>query len=188
MNIPKKLRMGDTTKWRDNATTDVFGNDVTSTDWTLTYYLRTNAAKGHTVVSSAYTTGWETTISAANSATFIDGDWFWQAVATKGSETLTLGSGSIEVLKGLSYSGTPNPLDGRSQAVKDLEAIQSAIRSIVSGGVVQEYKIGTRDLKKYDLSDLIMLENKYKAEVVREKKSEMIANGLGNPHNLFLRF
>ena len=188
MNIPKKLRMGDTVKWRDDATKDIFNNDVTSTDWTLTYYLRTNAAKGHTVVSSAYTTGWETTISSANSATFIDGTWFWQAVATKGSETLTLGSGSIEVLKGLSYSGTPSPIDGRSQAVKDLEAIQAAIRAIVSGGVVQEYKIGTRDLKKYDLPDLIQLENIYNADVVREKKSEMIADGLGNPHNLFVRF
>jgi hypothetical protein len=32
-----------------------------------------------------------------------------------------------------------------------------------------------------------MLENKYKAEVVREQKAEKIANGLGNPHSLHIR-
>ena len=29
--------------------------------------------------------------------------------------------------------------------------------------------------------------NKLKSIVVREKKAEMIANGLGNPHNLYIR-
>jgi hypothetical protein len=187
VKIPKKIRIGDTIKWRDDATTDVFGDDVTSADWTLTYYLRTNASNGHTVASTSYLTGWETTIAASATASFVEGDWFWQALATKGSEKLTLGTGSLEVLKSYSYSGSPSAVDGRSQAVKDLEAIQAAIRTIVSGGVVQEYKIGSRDLKKYDLADLIMLENKYKAEVVREQKAEKIANGLGNPHSLHIR-
>jgi hypothetical protein len=33
-----------------------------------------------------------------------------------------------------------------------------------------------------------MRESQLKAEVVRERKANMIANGLGNPHNLFVRF
>ena len=32
-----------------------------------------------------------------------------------------------------------------------------------------------------------MLRDKYKAMVVREQKAQMIANGLGNPHNLYIR-
>jgi hypothetical protein len=53
---------------------------------------------------------------------------------------------------------------------------------------VQEYKIGTRSLKKYEMADLIALEGKLKAEVKREQAAQLAANGLGNPHNLFVRF
>jgi len=33
-----------------------------------------------------------------------------------------------------------------------------------------------------------MRESQLKAIVVREKKASLIAQGLGNPHNLFVRF
>jgi hypothetical protein len=58
----------------------------------------------------------------------------------------------------------------------------------MAGGAVQEYRIGTRSLKRYELADLLALESKLKADVARENKAAMIANGLGNPHNLFVRF
>ena len=60
--------------------------------------------------------------------------------------------------------------------------------AIVAGGVAKEYTIGNRNLKKYDMADLLQLESKLKAEVKREQMADMIANGLGNPHNLFVRF
>jgi hypothetical protein len=153
-----------------------------SASWTLTYYLRTNtASEGATVVGSAYGTGWEFTIAAATSAAFDAGDWYWQALATYGTEKVTLGAGQLEVLAALSYSGAPGAVDGRSQAQKDLDAVQAAIRAIVSGGVVKQYTIGNRSLSKYDLADLLQLEGKLKADVKREQMAELIANGLGNP-------
>jgi hypothetical protein len=189
VNIPTTIRAGDTVKWRDDASVDVFGNEVTSSDWTLKYYLRTNtASEGATVTGSAYGTGWEFTIAASTTADFDAGNWYWQAIATKDSESLTLGNGALTVEAALSYSGTPGAFDGRTQAQKDLDAVQAAIRAIVDGGVVQEYRIGTRNLKKYDLPDLIQLEGKLKAEVKREQQAELIANGLGNPRNMFVRF
>ncbi|MGB0957794.1 MAG: hypothetical protein ACPGUF_04920 [Litorivicinus sp.] len=191
MNIPSTIRAGDTVKWRDDASIDAFGAEVTNASWTLKYYLRTNtASEGATVTGSAYGTGWEFTLSATTSAAFDAGDWYWSAVATRTSpdETLTLGTGFLTVKAALSYSGTPGAYDGRTQAEKDLDAVQAAIRAIVDGGVVQEYRIGTRNLKKYDLPDLIQLEGKLKAEVKREQQAELMANGLGNPRNMFVRF
>ena len=191
MNIPSTIRAGDTVKWRDDASTDVFGNEVTSSVWTLKYYLRTNTAgEAATVTGSAYGTGWEFTLSATTTSAFLAGDWYWNAIATRTSpdETLTLGNGYLKVQTALSYSGTASAYDGRTQAQKDLDAVQAAIRAIVDGGVVQEYRIGTRNLKKYDLPDLIQLEGKLKAEVKREQQAELIANGLGNPRNMFVRF
>ena len=119
---------------------------------------------------------------------FDAGNWFYQAVANKsGQETQTIFSGAFEVLASRAYTGTPAALDGRSQLKKDLDAIDAAIRAIIEGGVVQEYKIGSRDVKKYELAELIMLRDRYKAMFVREQKAQMIANGLGNPHNLYIR-
>jgi hypothetical protein len=43
-------------------------------------------------------------------------------------------------------------------------------------------------LKRYELQDLIQLEGRLKAEVNREQMAEKIANGLGNPRNMFVRF
>ncbi len=189
MNIPSEIRAGDTIQWRDVAGVDNLGNEVSSSDYTLTYYLRFNAAsEGATVVGTAYGTGWQFSIAAATSVNFDAGTWYWQAVATKTGSTITLGSGQSTVLAALSYSGTPAALDGRSQAQKDLDAVQAAIRTIVAGGVAKEYTIGNRSLKKYDLTDLLALETKLKADVNREQKAQLIANGLGNPFNLFVRF
>lgn len=189
MKIPAQIRAGDTVKWRDVASRDVFGNAITSSDWTLTYYLRFDKThEGATVVGTVYGTGWEFSIAQGTSAGFDAGTWYWQAEATKAGEHVTLGAGQLTVLAGMSYTGLPAAFDGRTQAQKDLDAVQAAVRAMVSGGAVAEYSIGSRRLKKMELSDLLALESSLKAEVKREQKAAMIANGLGNPHNLFVRF
>lgn len=189
MKIPAQIRAGDTVTWRDDAARDNLGNAIDSGSWTLTYYLRTNKThEGATVVGTAYGTGWQFTIAQGTTAGFDAGQWYWQAEATKSGEHVTLGSGQLEVLASLSYAGQPAAFDGRSQAQKDLDAVQAAIRSIIAGGAVAEYTIGSRRLKKMEMADLLALEGKLKAEVKREQAAQLMANGLGNPHNLFVRF
>ena len=191
MNIPQKIQAGTTAIWVDDATVDIFGAAVDNTTYSLTYYLRANTAgEGVTIASVAYESGWKTTLAAATTSAMDAGTWYFQAVATKLSDAsvLELGRGSFTVEVSLAYAGTPGAFDGRSQAQKDLEAVQAAIRAIISGGGVSEYRIGNRSLKKYDLTELLALESRLKADVVREKKAEMIANGLGNPTSLFVRF
>jgi hypothetical protein len=190
MTIPSKVRAGDILQWRDSETQDVFGNAITSTEWSVTYYLRTNtASEAHITSSSAYLSGWQFTVASAVTANFDAGDWYFQAVADKsGAEKQTILSGQFEVLPSLVYSGSAAAYDGRSQIRKDLDQVQTAIRAVASGGGVKEYKIGTRQAKKYDLAELFQLEAKLKAELAREETKEKIANGLGNPRNLFVRF
>ena len=190
MTFPNEIRTGDYVQWRIPASQDVFGNSISSPDWSVVYYLRTNTGPlGATINSSAFNDGFQFTIASNVTATFTAGTWFYQAVANKsGAEKQTIYTGQFKVLESLEYSGTALNYDGRSQVEKDLATIQTAIRNIISGGAIQEYKIGTRTAKKYELSELIQLESRYKAELVREKQAEMIANGLGNPRATFVRF
>ena len=190
VTFPNEIRTGDYVQWRIPASQDVFGNSISSPDWSVVYYLRTNTGPiGATINSSAFNDGFQFTIASNVTATFTAGDWFYQAVANKsGAEKQTIYTGQFKVLESLEYSGTAVNYDGRSQVEKDLATIQTAIRNIISGGAIQEYKIGTRTAKKYELSELIQLESRYKAELVREKQAEMIANGLGNPRATFVRF
>ena len=190
MPIPKQVRAGDLIQWRDNSTVDVFGEPISSPDWTVTYYLRTNtSSEGATVSSTAYTDGWQFSIASSTSTNFDVGNWYFQAVADKsGAEKQTIFTGRFEVLAALSYSGTPSAYDGRSQVNKDLDLVEAAIRALLNNGVIQEYKIGSRTAKKYDLSELLVLKAALKAELVREQAADKIANGLGNPRAVHVRF
>jgi hypothetical protein len=58
----------------------------------------------------------------------------------------------------------------------------------MTGGATQEYRIGNRLLKRFDLPDLIAWEGRLKAIVARENKAKIIASGLGDPMNLYIRF
>ena len=196
MNIPAQIRAGDTVTWRDEATRDTLGNPIDGSNHGLTYYLRTNhnhqgaTVAGVTVPGTPSGTGWTFTIAKTTTDGFVADTWYWQAVATAtvGGAVTTIGAGQLQVLAGLDYTGQPSAFDGRTQAQKDLDAVQAAVRAMISGGAVAEYSIGTRRLKKMELADLLALESSLKAEVKREQKAALIANGLGNPHTLFVRF
>ena len=193
MNIPATITAGDSVSWSDLATT-CGDTTISSPTWALTYYLRMNTAgEGATVTGAADATGgWDLTIAAATTADFNAGTWYWQAQASYGGQVITLASGSLQVLSSLAYTGTPAALDGRSDAEKDLEAVQTAIRTIVAGGVSQ-YSVGAmggsgRSATKLSLSSLMERESYLKGIVARERAAEKIAAGLGDPRNLFVRF
>ena len=190
MPIPSKIRQGDFVQWDIPSYQDHFGNSISSPDWSVTYYLRSSAGPlGATISSTAFSDGFKFEIASNVTQNFADGTWYYQAVADKsGAEKQTIISGSIEVLKSLVFTGVPSAYDGRSQVEKDLETVETAIRNIISGGAIQEYKIGTRNAKKYELSELLVLKSQLKVELVREKQAETIANGLGNPRATFVRF
>ena len=186
--FPATVRQGDTLIWLTDAGVSPLGAEISSsTGWTPITYVRFPVATGATQATGAASgDGWQSTISASLTGLFPVGQrGGWQSVASKAGESYTIGAGSFDVLPSLATAGA---VDGRSQARRDLEACQAAIRDILAKGGMQEYTIGTRTKKLYRLSELMELENKLKADVVREEAAESIASGRGNPYNLFVRF
>lgn len=191
MKIPPSIIQGDTVTWRDTSSRDNLNQTIASGEYTLTYYF--NGPTQFSVQSVAYGTGWETTISATQSAALTpltpplsSPNYFWQATADNGTRKVTIGSGSLTVLKNLANG--PAGFDGRSQSERDLAAVQSAIQARISGGVIAEYTIGTRRLRNEPMAELLALESRLKLIISRERRAQQIANGLGDPRNTFVRF
>lgn len=186
MKIPAAIRAGDTARWGQPSFTGNLGELISSATHTLTFYVRGAAGQGATINGTPEGDGWV----FAFTPELTPGDYFWQAVAveTLTSESTTAGAGQLKIEPSLAYTGTPDAFDGRSQARKDLEAVEAAIRAIVSGGAVSEYTIGNRRLKKMELGDLLILRDRLRSDVIREERAMMIANGLGDPRKVHVRF
>ena len=189
MTVPAAIRAGDTVQWIEPAALDLDGAAATSASWSFTTFLRFNATnEGATVTGTARSDGgWLMAIPAGTSVGFDAGVWSWQSRITSGATVITVGSGTFQALASLSYAGSPAAFDGRSQAEQDLEAVQAAIRAIVSKGA-KSYTIGNRSFTYADLGQLMEREAQLKAIVARERAAEKVAAGLGDPRSLFVRF
>ncbi len=188
--LPNKIIAGTTASWIQDKTFDELGNELNSTLWDMKYRFRkVSAVVGDLieVTGSGRTDGgWDFTYAVPG--TLAPGVYYFSAQAINKADSATvktIANGQMEF--GGNISGTA-AFDGRSQVRKDLEAVQAAMRAIISGGAVAEYTVGTRSVKKMTMEDLILLESRLKVEVVREEKAERIAQGLGNPNNVFVRF
>lgn len=185
MKIPPQITAGDSASWLDDQTTDNLGNAIDST-WTLKYVFQQANADNITVTSVTDGSGWKTSLTKAQTVLWVPNiAVYFQAYAEKSTDRISIGSGSVKILPNISGGDTD---DLRSQAQQDLDAIQAAMRAMISGGAVAEYTIGNRSLRKLPMSELLVMESRLKAEVAREKQAENIKNGLGNNRNVFVRF
>ena len=189
--VPDLIYAGDTVVFDVPAFKDAIGTSIDSGTYTLKWYARTNtASEGATITGVAEGDGWRITIPAATTANFDAGLWTWQAVATEDTNNTqyTAGRGQFTVKATASYTGTPSAFDDRSRAEIDLTYVETAIRTLAQGGMVQEYQIGGRMLKRYKMSELLQLRDSLKNEIAMERKAEKIRQGLGNPGLAKVRF
>ena len=188
MTVPAEIVAGTTVTWIEPPAT-VNNTPAQSDTWTLQVSFRTNTAgEGATAAGSARADGgWDVSLSASTTEAWTSGTWYWEKRITSGAVVVVIGSGITEVLPSLTFTGDPTAFDGRSQAEQDLDAVQAAIRAIISKGAKQ-YSIGNRSYTSNDLGLLMQREAQLKAIVARERAAEKIAQGLGDPRNVFARF
>lgn len=187
--VPQLIYAGDTVVFDVPAFTDAIGTRIDSGTYTLTWYARTNtASEGASIVGTVEGDGWRVTASAATTNGFDAGLWTWQAIATYGTLQYTAGRGQFTVKASAKYAGTPGAFDDRSRAEIDLSHVETAIRTLAQGGMVQEYAIGNRSLKRYKMVELLQLRDDLKNEIAMERKAEKIRQGLGNPGLAKVRF
>jgi len=192
MLIPSKITAGDSVQWVDNPFADNLGNPVNAATYALTYSLRGPiGAAGIDLVGTTLGTGWAFVLSTAQSTALniaaTPNKWYWQAYASKTGVRLTAGDGVLVVLPNLQgISG--GTFDGATAAEQILATIDAAILARTNGDFVTKYTIGSRSLEKEPMTGLLAMRDKYRLIVSRQRKAQSIANGLGNPTRLGVRF
>jgi hypothetical protein len=111
--------------------------------------------------------------ASASTAEWTAGFYAWQAWATYADGTVSVISrGDFNLSAALGVG------DVRSQARKNLEAIQAMLAGNLSEGV-RRYRINNRELERYSVAELLSLESRYKAELKREERTEAGRSTLG---------
>ena len=174
-----RFRAGDRLQWTRSLT------DYDAGTWTLAYTLA-NADGVLTIAASGSGTTYTVDVAPATSADYPPG-WY-QMVGTLTNSTtdrVTLGPWRVEVLPNL--AAAVSGVEWRSQARIALDAV----RAVIAGRATrdqEEYSIQGRSLKRTPIADLILLENKLKADVAAEEKAERIDSGLGGGPKMLVRF
>lgn len=184
MGVPASIYKGDTVKFNIPATPDYASNQ----SWVSTFVLKHNTGNDSITDTGVAdgAGGWDFTLTDEETATLHVAAHWYQLYVTKSGERYTLEQGQIRVIGNVAGAG--NTYDGRSQAQIDLESVQAAIRTKITGGAVAEYTIGNRSLKSMSMPDLIALESKLRADVSREARAERIAKGLNSGRAVYVRF
>ena len=174
---PTEFVAGDTAKWLKTL-----ADYPASAGWTLGYTL-INSAGRITFGSTAQADGFLVTVAASTTASWAAGTYAWRAQVSKSGEVYTVGAGSM-VIKAAFSAAT---LETRTTAAIMLDNVNAALTKTATENVL-EYEIAGRRLKHYGIPELLALRDRLTAEVARETAGANIANGLGNPGRIHVRF
>lgn len=176
---PTELRAGDTWAWTKSLA------DYPATTWTLKYALvKAGGGTQKTITATASGTDHAVSVAKATTAAYGAGTWSWVASVTDGTSRYTIDQGTLEVLPDIEAASSG--YDNRTHAKTMLDAIEAWLEARDPG--VAEYEIAGRRMKYHSVPDLLRLRSQYRQEVRAEAAAERIANGLGDPRRVFVRF
>jgi hypothetical protein len=177
--FPAVWNAGDTIKW-----TVSIPDYPADEGWTLTYEVKSRNGHIDTITASASGADYEVTVAAATSAAYEVGDHHYRAYVTKAGERFTVDSGTVKVIKDFEDAGL---FDGRGHAEKVLEAIETVIEGRATKDQ-ESYTIAGRSLARTPIQDLLVLRDRYRAEVRRLENEDRVARGLGTSKTIRTRF
>ena len=165
LNLPAKIRAGDTLKFTDTVT------DYPAVDgWTL-HYIFSNAS--HTATFSVSGTEYAFVVAAADTAKWNAGSYQWAAyVDGVSSQRFTVGSGRVELLPNI----VNGPTDQRAHVEKVIAAIEAVLENKASKDI-ESVTINGQWVKRMSPEHLLAWRATYKAELRTLIRAEQIANG-----------
>lgn len=174
---PSEFTAGDSLQW-----TRAFSDYLPADGWALTYYFVNSTGKVTVTTSDNGDGSYLASISTAVSATFAVGRWYWQAVATRASERVTLDSGETVVVTGF-VSTAAGGADVRSPARKTLDALEATLQGRATSDHLS-MSVNGRSISRLSVTELLQWRDRLRDEVRIEEQGERA--GLGR--NIKVRF
>ncbi len=151
---PATATAGDSVVWDQAA-----GDYAPSDGWALVVaFAGSEAEAAAAVVDGTF----RVTLSTTLTASLGPGAWQWVARVTRGSERVTIATGT------LTLAADPRQASATTHAARALAAIEAVIENRASADVLK-YEIAGRSLEKMAPADLLMWRNYYRAEVNAER-------------------
>lgn len=156
-----------------------------SDGWILTYALR--GPSSIDLIAVAENADYRIQAAAALTANWLPGRYHWTSTVNQSGQRYTIDAGTLTIQPNLSAS--PAGYDGRSLAQKALADAEAALASYTaSKGMVRRYTIGMRMMEFNTSADILALIQYWRRMVTQEGTAEQIAQGLGTPRKLYVRF
>lgn len=135
-------------------------------DWTLALILRGPSAIDLTATADGASHRFQA--SAATTAEWLAGRYWFALRATRGAEVAQVDEGDLRIVP--DFAALTDPYDGRTHA----ERVLAAIEAVIEGRATidqQSYQINNRQLSRTPIPDLLMLREKYREEVRQQQQA-----------------
>lgn len=165
--------------------------DYPATDgWTLRYRLvpRFSTPTQAPIDITAAThevSAYRVQVAASTTAGWAAGAYGWASWVEKVGQRVTLEQGG-ELTIAPDPAAIAQGTDTRSAAQVALAAIKALILGKATSGQ-ESYRINGRELRSYPLADLLALQSRIEADVLRENRAAAVAAGQGNPSRYGVR-
>jgi hypothetical protein len=167
--VPNSFTSGESVSWQVELSL------YPTAQWNLIYHFRGNgvgfdleAAK----VGGKFILSLDTETSEKSSA----GKYYFQAFVSNGTDKVKVDQGEIRIHPNLSHLTEDSTFDGSTDSEKLLEAIDAVLVGRATSDQ-QSYQIGTRQLTRIPIPDLILLREKTQQRVNQEARNKNILNG-----------
>lgn len=175
---PAQITAGDTWKWTKEL------SDWSATDgWVLSYDLRKGNLPKITFSATGSGTTHTVNVSAATTALFEAGEWYWQSFVTYSGQRYTVENGRFTVAPNFANTSSFDP---RSQVKRTLDAINATLEGTATRDegklVVDGMEMGLRSI-----ADLLLLQSRFQTLYQQEVAAERIKAGLPGRRQIVCR-
>ncbi len=167
---------GDTAKWLKSL-----ADYPATAGWVLSYTL-VNSAQRYTFSASASGPDHLVSVPASTTANWVAGGYAWRSQVAYGGEVFTVGEGRVDIAAAFGAA-----VDGRSQARRQLEAVEAMLEGRATSAVA-EYTVAGRQLKYIAVPELLTLRDRLRVDVAREDSAARAAAGLPSRGRIVVRF
>ncbi len=179
MSTPREITAGLNAEW------NVSGGDYPASDGYALSYVLVMTGKQIIIDASANGSDYSVIVDAATTAAYSPGIYKYQAYVSKGTDKYLFEEGTIEIKP--SFEALASGSDTRSTVKKLLDAAEALILNVATKGQKSMQYDGI-SLDRYELTDLIKLRDKFKAEYASEIRAEKIAKGENIGGKVLVRF